>query len=71
MSQPVKAVELILKSGDSVKATQYQWWEKSESGKSWNLWEEAPGQLLTHIHRLNSSSVMWVMPIETPAARTA
>ena len=59
-----KAKELVVKCGVTYEATEHQWWEKSENGKSWNLWQHVPGEQLRYISRLDARRVVWVLPFE-------
>jgi len=40
----------------------YQWWEKSESGKRWELWTNVEKGMLRRLTYINRKNVLWVIP---------
>ena len=46
----------------------WQWWEKTESGKRWELWthDGEGGKMIRRLTYINSKNVLWVIPAEEP-----
>lgn len=61
MKRPERAQAITLANGDTVEPYPHQFLERSESGKSWGLWEKEP---LRFVRLFHSRHVMWVHPIE-------
>jgi hypothetical protein len=40
----------------------HQWWEKSESGKRWELWTNVEKGMLRRLTYINRKNVLWVIP---------
>lgn len=56
-----KAKRLVVKCGVTYEAGPHQYWQKSESGKRWELWDETG--LLRRVTWLAANRVLWVLPL--------